>query len=157
MLGSVIGGGIGRRLLVPWSGIRPPTISGAPVRPGTGVGFISRLLTADARVGMIADTAGRKEGAKVGNTIGVAGRPGRNAVGTITGSAVTTIVVMKDATRNSKVTDILEPSSEKREWSDMILLDLVVGSSFRSNKAIGRESFSNPLIYTCGLVAKEFV
>lgn len=74
MLGSVIGGGIGRRLLVPGSGIRPPTIPGAsvrpgtPVRPGTDVGFISRLLTADVRVGMIADTTGRKEGAKVGNT-----------------------------------------------------------------------------------------
>lgn len=68
MLGSVIGGGIGRRLLVPGSGIRPPTIPGASVKPGTDFGFISRLLTADARVGMIADTTGRKEGAKVGNT-----------------------------------------------------------------------------------------
>ena len=73
MLGSVIGGDIGRRLLVPGGGIRPPTIPGASVRSGTPVGpgtdgFISRLLTADARAGMIADTTGRKEGAKVGST-----------------------------------------------------------------------------------------
>ena len=110
MLGPVNGGGIGRRLLVPGSGIRPPTIPGAsvrpgtPVRPGTDIGFISRLLTADARVGMIADTTGRKEDAKVGITVGVGGRPGRGTVGITTGPAVTRLEVTKGATRNSKVT-----------------------------------------------------
>lgn len=57
--------------------MRPAKIPGAPVRPVTGGGFILRLLMADAGVGMIADTCGSKEGAKVGNTIGAFEKPER--------------------------------------------------------------------------------
>lgn len=57
--------------------MRPSKIPGALVRPVTGGGFILRLLMADASVGMIANTRGSKEGAKVGNTIGALEKPER--------------------------------------------------------------------------------
>lgn len=162
ILGSVIGGGIGRRLLVSGSGIRLPTTPGASVRPGTtvkpgtGAGFISRLPTANARVGMIADTTGRKEGAKVWNTVGVGRRPGRGTVGITTGSAVTRLMVTKDATRNSKVTYMVEPGNEKRERFDMIALDLVVVSDkSSSNKTMNRERLAILLFVSSDLSKRD--
>lgn len=62
-------------------------------------------------MGKIADSCGSKEGAKVGNTVGVVEKP-KDIIGgwTYHGSALK-LVITNYATRKSKVTCMVEPSS----------------------------------------------